>query len=264
MLCVLDSTAEQPVVADDCTASEITSANWGWTSVSFTQDDAASRAGRVPDIANLPGGVWQWVPTNSYDACIVATSADPASAAVRLHNGGGAAIRLASAGTYQKPTRLRISATVGFSSTPPAGSYVRLGFWDAAQVYGHFTGLSMDGAGTLTLVVDGVVQNGTAVSFTGSFDPTVLRTLSYVVDTWSGNISQVSLEGSGSSYDFTTTGFSAVATQFGGMTGSQLNAAAYAWVDNIVITGLGTAVASLDPPPGAGTGLTQMLYADLS
>lgn len=262
MLCVLAAGSPQVIISDDFTASAITSANWAWTNVLFTENDDPVVAGRAPNLVNLPGGTWQWARYFFYAQGINAWSTDPATHALRVTGDGGAAVSLLSSGSYVKPTTLRISAKVSFHDTTPSSTLkLRLGFWDVPQTQGHFTGLALDTAGGLTLVEGGVVQAGSTVAFTGTFDPTVYRTLTYDIDAWNGTISNVSLGGSTSTYAFTTSAFTAAATAYAGVNGSNGAGLQYGWVDDLQVTGLGTA--AVVPAAGMGTGLTVAYYADL-
>jgi hypothetical protein len=58
---------------------------------------------------------------------------------------------------------------------------------------------------------------GTPIAFVGTWDANALRRLTYDIDTTSGTISNISLEGSTANYAFLTNLFAGVATNYVGM-----------------------------------------------
>jgi hypothetical protein len=211
----------------------------------IVQDDfkgtiGAELAGSSPGVANLPGGTYQTDYVNSggifkafYDA-----QGNPAPDAHLYDDGsspsGSVAISIASNGNYSKPTTFSIQADIapaavimlGFYGTPPASGTDSLT---------GFTGLAYhDGTGTLDLVEDGVTK--TSIAYTGSFNGSAYNTLKYTVDTTTGDLSNVTLTGSTSNYDFSSAAFTNSATQyaaFGTEAGGPAGACSY--VDNLIV-----------------------------
>jgi hypothetical protein len=146
--------AATAVVQDDFIDPSITTSDWPWTNVLFTEEPSYC-VGRTPDLANAPGGVWQWTTYNFYSQGIDAYSGSPLLEAVRMTGGGSAGIPLASNGSYNEPVRQQISASVSFLSSSPSGG-IRLGYWNDIQGNGTFTGLELDSSGGLTLVENNV------------------------------------------------------------------------------------------------------------
>lgn len=120
-------------------------------------------------------------------------------------------------------TQLTISANVkdiDLAGLVSNGYGVGLGFYSAtdnAAALTNFSGLLLDGAGTLGLVENGVV--GTTVAYTGPGFAKVYYALSYDVDTTTGAISNISMGDSTADYSgITSTSFTNLATKFGGIT----------------------------------------------
>jgi len=179
--------------------------------------------GLAPDVTNLPGGTWtegagwNWGGPQKLGYGTYLNACDMGE------NGEVLGISLASNGSYTKPTQFSISADVEIhgSKTDAMGG-VALGFYsviptldtgdgDDNVVLPHFTGLKLTEDGALTLYEDGVAKNAIA-------GPGITRgtfyTLSYDVNTTNGTISNVSLQGSTSTYNFTSTAFADAATIF--------------------------------------------------
>jgi hypothetical protein len=217
----------------------------GGTGTVILQDDfngtvGAELAGSSPGVANLPGGTYQtdYVNSGGTFKAFYDSQGNPAPDAHLYDDGsspsGSVAISIASHGNYDKPTTFSIQADIapaavimlGFYGTPPASGTDSLT---------GFTGLAYhDGTGTLDLVEDGVTK--TSIAYTGSFNGSAYNTLKYTVDTTTGDISNVTLTGSTSNYDFSSAAFTSSATQyaaFGTEAGGPSGACSY--LDNLIV-----------------------------
>jgi len=172
----------------------------------FAGAKGAAIAGRAPDTANAPGGKWSAVAFNtggSFSPIIETSAGDPAHMAYLLCGGnanGAIAIPMASQGTYTKPQRFTISADLR-GADPGLGFYSALPVHDPEgvfDVFSNFTGLQRLGDGTLVLYRKGCVAG--SVKYTGTFDAKEFHKLSYDVDTRTGAISNVKLQGSTGNY----------------------------------------------------------------
>ncbi len=215
-------------------------------------------SGRTPSDANLPGDTWvratnqdpfRSTHTAGYGNPLPGTFGTPQAAS---------AISIASAGGYTKPTKLQISADIAprnLDGPASDGRGIALGFYSTvgtSQVFSqnHFTGLVLDSAGYLNLVHDpnptgffgsGSVL-GTPIAFDGTWDADLLRRLSYEVDTTTGAINNISLEGSSATYSFTTALFTDANTAYAGMyTSSSSGGTRHGALDNFQVV----------PEPGA-------------
>jgi hypothetical protein len=194
-----------------------------------------------PDGINLPGTQWQFVSTGNAELKRISqftesgatfgttgTATNGSTNFIHAHgrNLGADTISIASAGSYTKPQSLTVSADIclNLRDSVTAG----LGFYAAAPTATNFregfSGLALKTDGSLTLYENGTA--GAAIAYSGSW-PTVTtgdpvgsdqgpdsgwHTLSYSVDTVTGAISNVSLSGSSSTYNWTTSAFSDAAT----------------------------------------------------
>lgn len=227
---------------------------------SFSGTNGTSMAGLQPDLVNLPGGTYllDTVDTSgNFSAFIDTGQGQPAPALHVYDNGstvsGSVALSLKSNGSYVKPTTLSLQVQMmtlnpstvllfGFYSAPPASG---------TQTLSGFTGLAVDTqSGSLTLVENGT--KASTISFTGSFDTGGFNTLGYSIDTTTGAISGVTLTGSTSTYDFSTSAFTDAATDYLGM-GTEAGgpAGACSYYDNLVVTSSTT-----HSPPSPPTGVT--------
>ena len=152
---------------------------------------------RVPDGINLPGLKW-----NDFNGSTAF------GGQVVLGGDTGATISLDSYGGYIRPHVLELSAdvTVGDLTDGGDGSGgIMLGFaaekGSGWQSWTKFTGLVLHQDGRLQYRELGK-DIGPAIDYAGSFLNTRSHHLAYVVDTRSGAISNVRLEGSSAKYDF--------------------------------------------------------------
>ena len=175
----------------------------------FNSPDGSPMAGRTPDTVDAPGSTWvlgNGINTISGNAEVVG-------------NDGAAAVSIASAGLYTKPTNFTISAQLNVQNmTPGAGDQgsvggvifargITLGFFDPTgvqtltDVRRSPLGVLYNDSGYLELVAPdgGIVQVLAMVSTSDpSNDPiptTGFHTLSYNVDTTTGNIAHVTFDG---------------------------------------------------------------------
>lgn len=195
--------------------------------------DGVLLTGRAPE-TNLPGGTWVGGGSNHSLMRTTTTAGfgNPGPAAFGNHQ-NNAAVSIASSGTYLKPTLIRISADLQiFDLAGPAadGRGIGLGFYSTTGgqfSQNRFTGLVLDINGNLNLVQDpnatGFYNAGsfrdTPVAFVGTWDPQAPRTLTYDIDTTTGQILNISLEGSSADYSsfHGTTLFTDAATAFAGV-----------------------------------------------
>ena len=197
----------------------------------FSGTNGASLNGRTPDGVNLPG--------RSYT---VASYLDYVGAQPGIYTGGGSPLPsattgfnavvfydLSSNGGYTKPSLLTLSIDIQINTAAnnvtPRG--VGLGFYSISRANNseteandHFTGLTFRPDGALNLVVDGVLQAATVAPF-GGFLTSSFYTLTYSVNTVSGSITAVKLNGT----DYT--GVFGGATTAGIFTGSLTNLAGF-------------------------------------
>lgn len=216
----------------------------------FGAGNGSVLTGRTPEIT-LPGG--GWLSTSGQGPLKSTTTAgygDPLPGAFSDFN-DASALSIASAGSYVKPTTLRISADIAPRNTTGAasgGRGVAVGFYSAVSgntfSQNRFTGLVLDAAGNLNLVQDPNAGGffdpgsflGTPVSFTGTWNANTLRRLTYDVDTTTGAISNISLEGSSSTYTYSTSLFTNAATAYAGAYGSSSTSGPTSALDNFIVT----------------------------
>jgi hypothetical protein len=222
-----------------------------------------------PNIANLPGaaswfqtgevggnaygfnkiamGAFTIDSTPSHDGDTLSTS--PVDA-LGLNN--GTAISIASAGSYVKPTNMRVQGDIRSGLTDGTdttyGRGVGLGFFDATGSSGQFalgtkgfTGLVLAHDGGLYVYQgNGLYGQGTAsgkVPFAGgTFDTAAYYTLAYDVNTDTGSISNISLSGSTADYSgLTSSAFTDAATANLGFFASAESWGCYGFVDNVAL-----------------------------
>jgi hypothetical protein len=169
----------------------------------FTADDGTPLNGWTPDTANLPGGSWVQQGGWWYDPTIQSGTAE-------LDTDRGASVSMASNGGYVKPTQFTISASlhVGNVAAADGDIHVRgvgLGFYanqdGGENGFTNFCGVYLQPDGSLAYAdswESGAQLTSTAyLPYQGSWDAGVWHTLSYNVDTTTGTISNVVLDGTG-------------------------------------------------------------------
>jgi hypothetical protein len=123
----------------------------------------------------------------------------------------------------------RRGAALGFFSS------VALGSSGSSHGFKNFTGLTVDNAGSVRLIIGGA-DSGIASTVAG-FDPSIFHTLSYSVDTTVGigTISNILLDGSSVSLTAPTNTFTTARTALGGFYYSDLSGSVVASFDNFSI-----------------------------
>ena len=218
---------------------------------SFTGANGTSLIGRAPDVINLPGGTY--IVSGS-----TATWGVPQiqGNAAQVNSDIGALVSIASNGGYTKPTQFSISASLNPQSIYGSDTGFRgmgLGFFSGADPghgYVDCTGLALNPNGNLTLVVSG--NAGASNSYPGTWTENQWHTLSYTVNTGTGAISNVVLDGY--SETFTTTGFTTAATAYAGFYASDANGRnGLGLADNFTVTSATNSCATPTFTPVAGT-----------
>lgn len=196
--------------------------------------------GRPPSLVNHPKGTWQLASGDGdYEARVQNAGINPANPQTAMfHNLASAAISLAGNGDYAKPARLVVSADL--YQEDASCDYVLLGFYSergGEHNYDpllHFTGLKVNVDGSVALVENGTAQPAVAWSG-GTFNPSMPTKVSFEVDTTKGTIANVTVDGSGSRYAFTTAAFTDGATAYAGI-GGKGNSNASVFADNFTVS----------------------------
>jgi hypothetical protein len=227
---------------------------------------AGDVVGRAPDTVNLPGGQWGCVIESDWGQPFIrgSDSTHWAKNAADLEE-HKASIAITLAG-YNKGS-LRISADVAFSRMDSAeglglgfrASVPGEGFQPKVDPTKDFTGLSVNGAGTITLFVNGVAQPDpvTAQAPAGALALDTFYSFSYDVDTASGDVFNIKFNGAHVP-DFATAAFTPAATAYAVFLVRQ---GVYGVVDNFTVTSIAGVVApTIANAPGStklsGTGAT--------
>jgi len=169
--------------------------------------------------ADLPGGSWLSGGVTGWDYDAIEVGNLPKSGAsnieltggttdvpyLSLHNNANVAISLKG---YHTNALLSVSVYVY-----PKSNDCYVGFDSATHAAGSFTGLRVDRSGGISLFVQGYQIGGT-IAFTGAWVNTTARLLTFTVNTSTGAISNIWLQGSTSTYNFNTTAFSGSATNY--------------------------------------------------
>lgn len=176
-----------------------------------------------PNLANLPGGTWQ--EAHGWDWAEPRTRGSGFGGvpnAAQLQDDTGLAVSIMDAGSYIKPSQFSISADIAITAGDAGVGAVALGFYTAAPPPAdraggagitertNFTGLLVDDGGSLQLIESGLLV-GLAIDGP-DLDRNTLYRLIYDVDTSTGSISNVSLDGN--PFTFTTSAFSGSATAY--------------------------------------------------
>ena len=185
--------------------------------------NSSTVTGRIPEEATLEGRVYQ-----------VSTSVNTQNSTVSggtaiLTTNIGEAISIASAGSYVKPSLIKIAATfalgtLGNNSPLRPGRGVYLGFWSSigstGDSFGNMRGVFVNPDGTLQLWNGSNSSTGTPVQtlpYNGTWvGGTQQHTMSYTIDTSTGDIIDFLLDGV--AYDWSATAiFSSVNTNLAGL-----------------------------------------------
>lgn len=203
-----------------------------------------THANATPDYANRPGSA-TWTETGMNGAFHV----DVQNGAAVLGPNAGAAISIASSGGYTKPTMLslqgdvQVGTIVGtdyeYARGVGLGFYVAGGYEDTGlEVRSGFTGLVLSPQGALYRVLNGIADQANMIAYGGgTFDPAQFYTLSYNIDTTSGALWGIALEGSTADYSVLgiTAAFDDTHTAMVGVLGSSASGGTSGGVDNFVL-----------------------------
>jgi len=204
--------------------------------------------GTSPDVTNLPSYLWvEAAGWNAYShPCVGQNWNSLAKNSVSLGGSKVLGISIKSNGTYLKPQQLHISADVKIQcdvykakviqGKALVGFYSELPALNSGTPFAKFTGFELKGDGSLTLIENGVA--GSTIAETNlpgdSIIVNQLYTLSYDINTTNGGMSNVTLQGSSSNYNFTSTAFTDLATAFTGFgAGGDDN---FIGIDNFIIS----------------------------
>lgn len=213
----------------------------------FTAPDNTTLIGRFPAPDNTPGAAYQGNgnvslfggPTGGtpYEADIqgnVARLGSDAGVALDLDITTPAQFQLTisfniSASTVTQANDTRRGAGLGFFSS------VAIGSSGSSHGFNNFTGLVVDLAGNIRLIVAGA-NSGIATTVTG-FDPSVFHTLSFTVNTAAGvgSISNIMLDGVSVSLTAPANTFTVARTALAGFHYSDLDPGVVASFDNFSV-----------------------------
>jgi len=202
----------------------------------FTATDGTSSQGWTPDVTDLPGGTWA---VGGYYSTQIQDNA------IYLGPDQGATITLASSGTYVKPSVMTISADLKLGTCTTYG--MGLGYNSTAMNtsggsdWNTFTGLQLKGNGSLVFNHNNSLS--TAVAWSGAaFDPNAYYNLTYTIDTTTGALSGIQLQGSSADYSSLitaagTTNFTTANTAFGNIIAQGGGGGDRGWIDNFLLDG---------------------------
>jgi hypothetical protein len=199
----------------------------------FTATNGTIIEGRAPSPVNLPGG--SWVRGNTFWASSIQGDA------FRMGPDNIWTLALASTGGYTRPDQLTISADLKLNTFTGGDSSLRglgLGFNSASGGgHGTFTGLKLTSSGSLKYVQEGVEMGLVSWQGASSFDPSAFYNLSYNVDTLTGALTNIALQGSTANYNALQAlgAFTAARTTFASFTGSSLAGGSTAFLDNFTV-----------------------------
>jgi len=217
----------------------------------FSGAKGVSIANRTPDKANVPGGKWSVMGFSMGGGFAGILNGAGANLVCSGNSTGAIAIPLSGPGASAKPQRFSIVADLR-GANPGLGFYsvlVKQDAFNGLDVFSNFTGLLLGGNGSLSLYRKGGLVS--TVKYTGTFDSKQFHKLSYDVDTGSGAISNVSLQGSTSDYSsFSVPGvFTDEATTYVALAalceGGRDN---QAFAQNLLVTGLPPAATPAPAP----------------
>ena len=168
------------------------------------------------------------------------------SATAQLNTDRGVGISLASSGGYTKPANFTISADMNLGTVTGTanGRGVGLGFFNtvsntAFHGNNNFLGLVLLPSGILNLIsvdatTDAVVTLVQSLPYSGIWNAAVFHSLSYDVDTTTGNISNVVLDSTGYAFNSTSL-FTNAATAYAGFIASSATPNGYGYIDNFSV-----------------------------
>ncbi len=229
----------------------------------FTAADNTALIGRLPSPDDVPGNAYAGngnVSLSGGPTGGTPYEADIQGNVARVGADAGIALNLGSppAAHFDLSISFNISgSTVTQTNDPRRGgalgffSSVALGSSGSSHGFNNFTGLAVDSAGSVRLVIGGA-NSGIATTVAG-FDPSVFHTLSYSVDTTAGagTISNILLDGASVSLSAPTNTFTAARTAMAGFYYSDLDASVVASFDDFSVAAV--------PEPSALRGISILL-----
>lgn len=181
--------------------------------------------GSGPAEVNLPGGVWTGKGSATYPPQVIQTISS--RQAVRLTGDIGAVVPLASAGGYTKPALLRVEATFNLGTTTGTGTtrVAGVGFWNSsseglANSYLGFYGVTVDRNGSVKLNLnpsDFTPFVTETLPNAGGWSAGGWHTLGFSVDTTTGAVGDVVLDGVLYVFSTTVTVFTHANTNYAGV-----------------------------------------------
>ncbi len=153
--------------------------------------------GRTPDGANLPGGTWSVYQQNAGGTSPMTLTTVSQTNAVSTNFNDSAGISITSANGYTEPSVLNISGEVYVNNSTAVGIGFLSGFPAAGS--GTDSGTTFSGVQWNGGLKDLFLQQGTNNTYLGNFNALSLDafyTLSYTIDTSTGNISNLTFDGS--------------------------------------------------------------------
>lgn len=230
---------------------------------SFTGPNNTPLIGRMPAPTNDPGATYAGNGNVSLTGGFTGGTpyaADIQSNAARVGADAGLALNLG----MSSPERFQLAITFHLGTgtetqafDPRRGgalgffSSVSLGTSGSSHGFNNFTGLTVDRAGSVRLIVGGA--NSGIATVVGGFDATLNHTLSYTVNTAAGNgmISNILLDGVPLSLSAPTDTFTVARTSYAGFYNSSGNPAGVATFDNFSV--------AIVPEPSAVIGVTCLI-----
>jgi hypothetical protein len=202
--------------------------------------------GRTPDTVNLHGGYWT---TNGVFPVVITASVGNPGSSMSIGPQSTALVSVASAGNYVKPAVMIIQADISLGSisgTDMPFRGVALGFDSAGSVAppdngNGFDGILIDPSGNLDLLTNGNTTTSLLpynAAVLGVFNPSTFYTLSYEVNTLTGDLTNIylsDLQGSEFLADAGTNEFTDFETNFAGIQSSGNQAGQAAYVDNFIV-----------------------------
>jgi hypothetical protein len=226
----------------------------------FTGADNTALIGRMPSPTDVPGNAYAG--NGNVSLTGGPTGGSPYEADIQLNGarlgsdaGLGVDLNIPSGAHFDLSITFGISSsTVTQSNDPRRGaalgffSSVALGTSGSSHGFNNFTGLVVDRAGAVRLIVGGA--NSGVVATVAGFDPAVFHTLSYSVDTTAGagTLSNILLDGTAVSLSAPVNTFTSARTVLAGFYYSDLAASAVATFDNFNV--------ALVPEPSAMTSIS--------
>ena len=203
----------------------------------FTAPTGTSSNGRSPAPTDLPGGTWAMSTYYAYQLT---------GNALDLNTDQAGTVALASYGPYTRPDVITLSADVevgGLSDGGNGGGGIALGFNPTAisgsgSDWPTFIGLVLHQNGTLVYRQTGA--NVASVAWSGpTFNVNAYYNLSYSVNTSTGQISNIKLQGSTANYAALVTagtGFTTAGTAYASVYGDAANAGYHGYLDNYLVS----------------------------